>query len=46
MPQAFDNCRAKGGKIRTLKLSGQKYVHVCILNGKTYRGEVKKKKKS
>jgi hypothetical protein len=45
MPEAFDICRRNGGKIRTKKLGGNKYMHICILNGKTYAGEVKTKKK-
>ncbi len=44
MPQAFEECRAKGGKIRTKTLSSGKYMHLCILNGKSYGGEVKEKK--
>jgi len=41
MPKAFDDCRANGGKIRTKTLSGGKYMHICILNGKSVGGEVK-----
>ncbi|QGH73128.1 MAG: hypothetical protein [Podoviridae sp. ctviO18] len=41
MPQAFEQCRANGGKIRTKTLPGGKYVHFCILNGKSYRGYTK-----
>ena len=44
MPEAFDICRRNGGKIRTKSMGGGKYMHICILNGKTYAGEVKKKK--
>lgn len=40
-PQSFDNCRANGGKVRTKTLSGGRYMHICILNGKTFPGEVK-----
>jgi hypothetical protein len=43
MPKEFDSCRAGGGKIRTMKMEGGKYMHICILNGKSYRGEVKTK---
>lgn len=46
MPKGFDKCRAGGGKIRTKKLSGGKYQHVCILGGKSYGGEIKTKQKS
>lgn len=44
MPAGFDSCRAKGGKIRTKQLGKGKYMHICILNGKTFGGEIKKKK--
>ena len=43
MPKEFDACRAGGGKIRTIELKGGKYMHVCFLNGKSYKGEVKVK---
>jgi len=46
MPKSFDTCRAGGGKIRTMTLKGGKYMHICILNGKSYRGEVKSKQSS
>jgi len=46
MPEAFNNCRKNGEKIRTLELKGGKYMHICILNGKSYRGEVKSKQVS
>lgn len=44
MPAAFDNCVRKGGRVRTKKLKGGKYIHLCFLGGKSYAGEVKKKK--
>lgn len=50
MPAAFDNCVKKGGRVRTVTgpnkrygLKAGEYVHVCILAGNFYRGEVKKK---
>lgn len=44
MPEAFDRCRAAGGKIRTKVLSGDRYVRICIdRNGKTHAGYVKHK---
>jgi putative hemolysin len=43
MPKDFDNCVKQGGRIRTKKLKGNKYIHICYLNGKSYAGEVKKK---
>ena len=46
MPKAFEECIRKGGKVRTKRLKGGRYQHICILNGKTYAGEVKKRKKN
>jgi len=46
MPKDFDMCRSNGGKVRTMTLKGGKYMHICILNGKSYRGEVKMKQSS
>ena len=45
MPADFERCRKNGGKVRTKTLSDGKYMHICILNGKSYSGEVKTKKK-
>lgn len=45
MPKDFDNCVKNGGRVRTKKLKDGKYIHVCFLNGKSYAGEVKEKKK-
>ena len=44
MPKGFEICRANGGRIRTKKLSGGKYMHICFLKGKSFSGEIKKKK--
>lgn len=46
MPAAFENCVKKGGKVRTVVIDKKKgtYMHVCYLDGKSYPGEVKKKK--
>jgi len=44
MPKEFTECVKNGGRVRTKKLSGNKYVHICFLNGKSYLGEVKTKK--
>lgn len=44
MPKAFENCVKKGGRVRTKKLSGGRYQKFCFLNGKSYAGEVHKKK--
>jgi hypothetical protein len=46
MPAGFEKCRSGGGKIRTKDLGNGKYMHICILNGKLYPGEVKTKKES
>jgi hypothetical protein len=43
MPADFNKCVKDGGKVRTKKLKGNKYLHVCFLNGKSYAGEVKTK---
>jgi len=45
MPKAFNNCRKGGGKIRTKKLSGNRYMHICIPKGggASVAGEVKNK---
>ena len=44
MPAAFLKCVASGGKVRTKKLSGGRYIKLCFKNGKSYAGEVHKKK--
>ena len=43
MPAGFDACRKNGGKIRTKQMEGGKYMHICILGGKSFAGEVKTK---
>ena len=45
MPQKFENCRKAGGRIRTVKPNAGSYMPVCFKGGKSYAGEVKKKKK-
>jgi hypothetical protein len=45
MPEAFDRCVKRGGRVRTKKLSGGKYMHICFIGGKSYAGEVKTKDK-
>jgi len=44
MGAAFDACVSQGGRVRTKKLKGNKYMHVCFIRGKSYAGEVKTKK--
>ena len=46
MPKDFERCVANGGRVRTKKLSSGRYMHICFLNGKSYAGEVKTKKKN
>ena len=46
MPVAFTECVKNGGRVRTKKLSGGKYIHICFLNGKSYAGEVRTAEKS
>ena len=41
MPAEFDSCQKNGGRIRTKKLSGGRFMHICFLNGKSVAGEVK-----
>ena len=40
MPQAFLNCIAKGGRVRSKRVNKAQYVKICYLNGKSYSGEV------
>lgn len=44
MPKAFMECAKKGGRVRTKKLKGDKYMHMCFKDGKSYAGEVKTSK--
>lgn len=52
MPKGFTKCVNSGGRVR--RVSGKKshglgkkeYVNYCYNDGKSYRGEVKKKKSS
>ncbi len=46
MPKGFDECRKKGGKIKTKKLSGGRYLPICYLDGKSYKGYVQTKGKA
>jgi hypothetical protein len=45
MPESFDRCIKRGGKVRTRKLSRDRYQKICILNGQVYPGHIEKKKK-
>ena len=33
MPQAFNACVKGGGRVRTKKLKGGKYLHICFPKG-------------
>jgi len=44
MPLAFEKCVKNGGRVRTKKLSGNRYMHICFKDGKSYSGEIKEKK--
>jgi len=46
MPEDFLKCVREGGKTRTQKLPGGKYIHICKdKSGKWHKGEVKTKQK-
>ena len=45
MPAGFERCVKQGGRVRTIVPKKGKYLHVCYLDGKAYRGEVKTKRK-
>jgi len=45
MPRAFLDCIKNGGKVRTISLSDDKYVKICKIDGKSYRGHIHTKKK-
>ncbi len=45
MPKDFDACVKSGGRVRTKKLSGGRFMHICIPKGggPSVGGEVKTK---
>lgn len=45
MPKLFLDCIKKGGFIRTIQKKGGKYQRTCSIGGKTFKSEIKKKKK-
>lgn len=45
MPKGFEECIKKGGRVRTITPKKGTYIHICYLNGKAYRGEIKHTKK-
>ena len=44
MPADFEKCVKEGGRVRTKRLKGDKYIHLCFKDGKSYAGEVKEAK--
>lgn len=44
MPANFNACVDKGGRVRTKKLKGSKYIHLCFDKSGSHAGEVKTKK--
>lgn len=46
MPVAFENCVKKGGRVRRKTLSGNRYINICFIGGKSYAGETHTKKGS
>jgi len=44
IPKAFDACVKAGGRVRTKKLSGGRFIRICFKDGKSYAGEVKHSK--
>lgn len=45
MPAKFNNCVDGGGRVRTMPVKGDRYMHVCFKDGQSHTGEVKMKKK-
>lgn len=45
MPAGFDKCLKEGGKIKTRTIGKIKFQRICIIDGKSFPGEVKTKKK-
>ena len=44
MPEGFDRCQKAGGRIRTMKVKGGRYMKICFDKaGKSHAGEVHKK---
>lgn len=44
MPKLFLDCVKKKGKIRTQNISKGRFRRICILDGKTFLGEIQTKK--
>jgi len=47
MPAAFEKCVREGGRVRTMKVKGGRYMRVCFdKQGKSHASEVKKTKET
>jgi hypothetical protein len=46
MPKAFDSCVKRGGRVRTVKPSKNKYMRICFLGGKSYASHMKRTKRA
>jgi hypothetical protein len=44
MPADFDRCVKAGGRVRTKKLKNGKFIRICFKDGKSFAGEVQKRK--
>jgi len=44
MPQAFEDCQKRGGRVRRKSLSDGRYINICYIDGKSYAGETHEKK--
>jgi len=44
MPAGFTRCVSRGGRVRTKRLSGKRYIRICFLGGKSFAGEVHTRK--
>lgn len=45
MPAGFNRCVKMGGRVRTKRLSGGRFQRFCFLGGKSFAGEIKKRKR-
>ena len=47
MPYAFEKCVKEGGRVRTMKVKGGRFMRICFDKaGKSHAGEVKKSKET
>lgn len=45
MPADFDKCVKEGGRVRTMKVKGGRFMRICFdKQGKSHAGEVRTKK--